>query len=682
MACLRKFWRNFRQTRAFVITVLLALLAVVCLAEFLFSNRLRLEMSGHTEKELDLSEAVLKDGAKRKEGGIVMRKGSTVLFKQVQTEVGVIELTVKSIESDELQKIELKASTMEDANKKDYRVYSLGRLYTDEPCYLRLDSSGNVRTLRLQCTLGEATLLTSVVLNRMPPLSFSLIRALLVYGLIVGLWSIWHFRAWKILYDDQKNSHRYAMILVVTLCMICVTLCCSDAALKEFPYTETDISAYEQLFTALHEGRVDIDVGFDPAKLETLESPYDVTERNSSPTAYSGAYWDRAYYKGHFYCYFGIAPVLLVMYPVYILTGSVPNEFFMSMILLLVGTGALFAAVLQIVKYFRLKMPLLLFCLGFPALLFGALFPMNAVSSNMYYVPVSSGLAMLALTFCFAFTALNCNRRIRRRVWFALSGLSLVLTLASRPTMVLYAAALIPPFIAVLTERGRATSQKLIDACSFLVPLLIGVIPIMYYNYIRFDSPFEFGATYQLTLNDISYNHLTFALFGETIVHYFMQSPRIGGLFPYLNPSHLALDTYGQFFFSAAHNMGALYFPMSWAGVAQGVVTKKQPVKKAFYLLLLVLVVLVSFADLCLGGVCLRYIGDIMLPLLLLGLLVLLEICTRADQKCSDGSSFRFFLVCAALCVMTFLVGLALVFSNETNGIKPETFRFFERIFS
>ncbi len=685
---LRKFWRTFRRTRAFVITALLTLLAVVCLAEFLFSNRLRFEMSGHTEKTLDLSDAVLKDGAVRKGNGIVIHQGTTVVFEHVQTEVGVIELTVQPIDSDELQKTEIRISTMEDASKNEYLIHTIGRVYSDEPGYIRFNSTGNVRTMRLQCTFGGDMLLTSVVLNRMPPFSFSFVRALLVYGLIIGLWSIRHFRAWKIMYDDQKASHRYATIVTVTLCAICLTLCCSPAKLNQFPFTEENLNAYERLFTSMHEGRVDLDLGFDPAKLEELENPYDITERNAHPEAHDDVYWDYAYYNGRFYCYFGIAPVLLVMYPVYILTGMVPNSFFISLVLVTVGTAALYAAIMQIVKYFRIKLPLLLLCLGFPALLFGALFPMNVISStvtsNIYYVPVTCGLTMLSLMLYFAFAALNSKRRIQRRVWFALSGLCAVLVLASRPTMVLYAAALIPPFIAVLKERGRATSEKLIDACSFVAPLLIGVIPIMYYNYIRFDSPFEFGSIYQLTVCDISSYHVTFALFGDSIMHYFLQMPQLSGLFPYFYPSHLSLETYGQYFHSEAQSLGAIFFPMWWACALQGEVTKKQPVKKAFYLSLFLLVVLTVFLDTCLGGVCIRYIGDIMLPLVLLGFLVMLELCAKANQKCSDGTSFRIFLVCLTLCALTFLVGFSLLFTNTSGWIHayPPVFRFFERIFS
>ena len=37
-----------------------------------------------------------------------------------------------------------------------------------------------------------------------------------------------------------------------------------------------------------------------------------------------------------------------------------------------------------------------------------------------------------------------------------------------------------------------------------LIPFIIVGLGLMYYNYIRFDSPFDFGANYNLTTNDMT----------------------------------------------------------------------------------------------------------------------------------------------------------------------------------
>lgn len=685
MTRLRKFWRQFRRTRLCLALAALILLAALCGMEYLFSNRAALSLSGYTEAVLPLDEAVLLRHASRTEDGILLEQGACVSFSVTGMEAADVAICASS---DHLQVVELSVSIRDDANKNQYRTKVSGRLYTDEPAFFRLRSAGEVRSLLLECTSGGPVLLTEVALNRRPPTAFSALRVLLVYALLVSLWAIWHFRLWKVLYTPRNRNHRLAAFGSLFLCVLLLVPLCGSMGLKQVPYTESSPSAYEQLFASLLEGRVDLDVQFDAAILESLENPYDYTERSDAVeqagVSRFGPFWDRAYYEGKFYCYFGIAPVLILFFPIYFLTGFAPNLTLVVFLLLLMGTCALFGAMLEMLRYFRIRVPLLLLCLGFPALFFGVLFPMIASCADMYYTALASGLAFLSATLYFGFAALCCGRRVKRRVFFALSGICLVLTVASRPTVVLYAVLLIPPFLGVLADRKRQLSEKLTDAASFLVPLAICTLPLLWYNAIRFGSPFEFGATYQLTFGDIRRNQLSLSLLGETLMHYFLLSPRLSGLFPYLRPNMLELNTYGVYFY-ATESLGALCFPLAWTGGAQGFLTGKQPVKKAVYLLALCVPFAVAFCDLCLGGVNLRYLADILLPLLLVGVLVLLELADRVNEKHSDGTSFRFFCLAWAVLIATFALGLALVFANERSWIyhySPAVFRFFEGIFS
>lgn len=678
----KKFWRCFCRKRFFPFFLFFLVFLLLCGVEYGFSNRLRFEInhSGGKEQTLDLSQAKLSGGAYRTADGIYWKNGSSIVFENVNLEV--VDVAVCAF-SDSLRVLDVTVSMVDDANKRAYRTFVNGRIYTDEEAFFRVHSSGNLRTLRLECKDGGASVLTGVTLNRIPKTSFSVARVLLVFALIVALWCIWHFRAWKILYLSHKQTHRMALCSSLLVCMMVLIVCCSGARLQEFPYRNSSPNAYEQLFASLLEGRLDLDVDCDTDVLDSLENPYDHTERGDAMDAF-GPFWDRAYYQGRFYCYFGIAPVILIFFPFYWLTGCIPNSELTILCLLLIAIAALFGTLLKMVRYFRLPVSVLMLCLGFPVLVMGSMFLTLAVCADMYYVAVASGLTFLSLTFCCGFSALCSSHPVRRRLLFLASGVSLALTVASRPTVVLYAAILIPPFLAVLTERGRSWAQKLLDATSFLLPLLVCMIPILWYNAARFDSPFEFGARYQLTMSDISYNQLSFSLLGETVLHYFLQAPQYTALFPYLRPSYLGLNSYGSYFYSAV-NLGALSFPLAWGGLAQGFVIRKHPVKRASYGLLLVLPFVVAFCDLCLGGVNIRYLADILLPLMLVGILVLAELSGTINRKCSDPTSWRFFCGCFALLLATAYVAFALIFANERNWIyqySPAFFRIFESIFS
>ena len=83
----------------------------------------------------------------------------------------------------------------------------------------------------------------------------------------------------------------------------------------------------------------------------------------------------------------------------------------------------------------------------------------------------------------------------------------------SRPNLLLLAVVFgAPLFLGILFDRKLSVREKLSRALPFLIPVILGGIGIMYYNYLRFDSVFEFGTAYQLTESDIRYNGLTISL--------------------------------------------------------------------------------------------------------------------------------------------------------------------------
>ena len=74
-----------------------------------------------------------------------------------------------------------------------------------------------------------------------------------------------------------------------------------------------------------------------------------------------------------------------------------------------------------------------------------------------------------------------------------------------------------------------------------------------------------------------------------------------------------------------------------------------------------------------------------MFPLILLGLLVLAELQGKANERLSDSSSYRIFLLAFAILALTALVAFFLLFANERDSIyhqSPSVFRFFADLFS
>lgn len=671
------------KKRAIALFALLLVL-LVC-ADLYLSNTDRIALRGKEPVTLDLSSATKRGSAYTVSDGIRVGKGGSLVFSDLSVPVSTV--AVEGI-SDSLQMEQLTLSTMDDGNKMNYRTYVDDRLYTDEPTYFSIRSAGNLRKLRIECKGGDPFTLTSVTLNAKPPLRFHFVRVALVFGAAVLLFVLWKKRLFSAIFDKKKPSHLCAVMLSVLLSLLVVACCCGGAGLKEMPLREPSPNAYEQLFTSLLQGKVSLDVDFDASVLEGCEDPYDYTERNTVVDDVFGTFWDRAYYNGNFYCYFGIAPIFVCYFPVYLLTFGtyIPNATLATMLVLIGAVLGFYGLLLALLRFFRVCVPVPILCLAVPTLTFASLLPMIGTSADMYYLPIASALCFLSLALNFGFRAVLCDQPRRRTTLFVLSGVCSVLTAASRPTIALYLALLIPPFVSVLTERGKTARSKVFAAVSYLTPVLLGACGILYYNFIRFDSVLEFGTSYQLTLSDVSYNRLRPDLLAETFAQYFLQFPAVSGLFPFLTPSHLGLNTYGTYFYSAG-TVGAFCFPVTWAFLGAGTLTRKKPCKRAVYLLALLLPFGVAFLDTCVGGVNIRYLSDVLFPLALLGILILCEAAGKlAESKIfSDGTAYRLSLLLALPMLLSLVMGFALIFANERSWIaagNPYIFRLFERLFT
>lgn len=664
------------------VLVLVLVLLLLCGAEFLLSNRLRLSLRDTEPTELDLAEATVTKATKTAVG-VHLNKGSKLTFSGLSLPVSCVKLKTEN-EKTSVKMIKISAS--DEGNKKSVRTSVQMRMYADEDAVCELVSAGELRTLTIECTEGSTFLLTSVVLNDPPAFRFNFLRVLLVYAIFLALYYAWKRKWWRVLFDEKNAKHNTVLYVSLLVTALIVVPASNGQLLKPYPLTEADPNAYEQLFTSFLNGKTELDLDFDDSVFDTLENPYDYTERNTV-TERLGPFWDRAYYNGNFYCYFGIAPVLTVYFPIYFLTFGhfIPSAGLASMILLCGALLGLLLLLNALIVRFRLRVPALLLFFAMPTVALVGLLPMVGVCADMYYLAFASGFCFLTLSLGLGVAAVVNPKKASRISEFVFSGLCLALTLASRPTMALYGLLLVPVFVGVLLEKERTPKQKCTDALSFVIPLVLGGVAIMCYNYLRFDSFFEFGTTYQLTMSDVSYNKLRLGLLAEAFFHYFLQPPAYSALFPYFTPSYVSLASYGSYLYNTS-TVGAFAFPVVLAGFGSGATSGKDRIKKATWLLCFLLPFGIAFADFCVGGVNLRYMADIMLPLALVGTLVLLELGGKM-MECvrSEKASFCVFLLLVGIFTVSCLFGFALIFANERNWVlstNPAVFRFFEKLFT
>jgi hypothetical protein len=234
-------------------------------------------------------------------------------------------------------------------------------------------------------------------------------------------------------------------------------------------------------------------------RLAQLANPY---------AAYQGIprLHDASYLHGKYYMYFGVTPVALLQLPWVGFTGRYLADALTTAIFSFLGV-ALAAVWLREVR--RRHFPQVAFGWVIAFVLTLALgSPLYAITSSptFYTVPISCaffcGMLMLNLA-----TQAAWHEDWRRGRWY-LAGASLMagLCVGGRPVYVLAGAALLFPFFAMLraappaerVTRGKSLALALVGPVG-----LIGAL-LALHNYLRFDSPFEFGMRYALTGADIT----------------------------------------------------------------------------------------------------------------------------------------------------------------------------------
>ena len=486
--------------------------------------------------------------------------------------------------------------------------------------------------------MQEDAYLKSVTLYDAVPFSFSFLRYLSLFG-IIGLFLVnreFHFT--RIAYDRNKRSHRIAAGCMTGLCILSLLWYFNPhEKLEDFPDQDElqEANPYVQMIDAFQKGQLNLDLEIDK-NLINCEYPYDRVGRDENEIKYV---FDRSFYNGKYYSYFGVAPVLTFMYPVYRLTGKVPTLaqtcYFYAPFTVLFLCLMIFAAARLCCK----KPNFLLLMLMLPAatLLCGVLYCQQ--HPNMYDVVVASGLCFMMLLLWSGMQSVLVKKKWLRMLLFVICGISCVLCVHSRPSMAISALTLTPFFLKILLDKEQPVRSRIGQAAAFVIPVIIGAAATMYYNAQRFSSPFDFGAGYQLTISNVQANTLRLSALPAVIFHYFMQAPSHSSIFPFFKLSLYSLDNY-HMYNNMEHTMGTLCFPMMLLGallvpraVRSGITGKATLLQtRAEIIMLFSMAVLTAWLDFCIGGVSLRYTIDYM-PVILLGTIIVLLNTIRTPQS-------------------------------------------------
>lgn len=520
------------------------------------------------------------------------------------------------------------------------------------------------------------------VYNKLP-YEFSSIRFIGILLIIFCISAIRSTKFASVTFDIKKNSHFWTIgILIAAWTLVsCLSMVSSRAnqwAPTEYrtpiKYNSEAVDEmhvadnYGQLFDAIKKGQVYLDIKPDESLTDLNENDvYDKTYRENAKADYL---FDHVYYNGKYYSYFGIVPVFTFYFPYEALTGYVPSMYQANIFFSLQSMFFFCLMLIEIILTYCKRPNFLLTILLIPAtsVLCGAIYCLQY--PNVYDIAVSSGTGYAFMSVFFGLLACRCKGMKKRGVLFFLSGLAFIMAIGSRPTAALMALILAPTYLHLLLGKQYNLKQKIMQAGLFLIPIFIGAIGLCYYNYLRFGSPFEFGAKWQLTISNMdSYKFRLTGIF-SSIYHYFLTMPESRDYFPFFTYGVWSDGNY-LMFNNVEQNIGVLMYPiifltfiLLYRGVKNheyninlGTVTIVE--NRGYIIVSFVLAFFLAWMDFCYAGVSIRYTFDFIPLLLLVASVLILQNCTL--------TGFRYHLAVFSI-VATFILQFFLQFDGHIMG--------------
>ena len=517
------------------------------------------------------------------------------------------------------------------------QFYSLPRITIDpdDPGshYIKLNLSGKAKSIKITVSdVPENTLLIQDIgINRTRPLDFSILR---YAGIFIVLLLIYAIRPGSEIYKIPYQPKQQLQKLLIAFLLIAQLAVAAGITLGNETYCDPPWIhhyQYHELAVALSEGHFYLDI--EPSQeLMAMENPYDKNERNYLNV---DAQWDTAYYEGKYYSYFGVLPVLVYYLPYYLMTG----EAFPTHIGIIINCAAIIAGIyflmdILVRKYFR-QASVGLFAILQILLTLGSGLLLIVNPPTFYNMPVSMALALTVW-------GLYCWQRAVRENdtpdcrFLALGALFMALVAPCRPQMLVGSFLILPmlwkPFMKGLRQSKKTAVRQLI---ALALPYIIVAVLLMYYNYARFGSPFDFGANYNLTTNDMTHRgfHLDRLPFG--LFMYLFQTPGFCGRAPFMIPTSIttayqgttiAETMYGGFLWFNLITGALLFF-----GNVKDTLRKKGLM--SLCLLSVLLGIIVVCADIEMAGILQRYGCDFGFFLMLPAVITVLALHERAGVK-------------------------------------------------
>lgn len=501
-----------------------------------------------TTTDIKFSEGLLQDG----ENAVINDVSNcTITLDNIDKTVYSVYFDMIQKSSEEEQKnekvISCHLSIKDDGNMASY--YSIpndGAAHKIVPTeknskWVRIHPYGKLQGLQItfdqeSIQTGDTIKINGIILNGKHPMNFSIIRFfILFFGITFFALFRGKSKYYKICFIDISKNKRNLMISIMVAVQILIFWWMGQSTfLFSEEYDGGAGKEYHFLTESLSEGHTWLKQT-PPEYLQEMDNPYDPTMRYQHYEETGEWYqWDAAYYDGKYYVYFGVIPVLLFYLPYYFLTGKMLSNtmvVFLAAAISMVFLGRLLKIIVE--RYFPRTSALtfgLLLWVSMTIFGFTNLFR----SVQVYEVAIAVGL-MFAIAGLDLWVESVQGDKVLSKLKLFFGSLCIALVAGCRPGIILIAFVSFVIFREFLIKDKKICLHKYKKTfLIFIVPFIIVAAGLMYYNYIRFHSPFDFGASYNLTTNDVTRRGFSLGRLPIGIYEYLFSPLSLNGIFPYI----------------------------------------------------------------------------------------------------------------------------------------------------
>lgn len=627
------------------------------------------------------------------DGSFSVPAGETIQFPELNAEIENIKIDLSNKNAGS---VDVEVLLTDEANEF---YFSAGerQLFTfvEKSQYLNIHSSGKTNHLALVFDSDtEEISLDGISINANRPFEFSFLRLLIVFG---ALCLIYIFKPSSVLYKKKliEAQSLKSSLMMAFLCLQCGLIIVLGSINPTFmgiategynsykwdgsgiDFTELSMkhhNQYDELAQAILNGKTYIDNDDVPESLKNLENPYDTALRSAASAESGDSYrWDVAYFDGHYYVYFGIVPLLIMYLPFRALFGTpFPSAVGIMIFAFIFAVGVFKLLDLLCQKKFK--------SISVGAFLLTALSFINCCGAmflvkrpDFYSVPIITSMAFVIWGIYLWLKGLWNEKS--NNLQFLLGSLFMALSVGCRPQSVLICGIALPLFLGYFFKDNFIFKKEGIKKLILLgAPFIIVASGIMYYNFIRFGSPFDFGSSYNLTTNDVTRRGFELGRTFFGIFTYLFQTPQLTGEFPYLQAVEIETAYLGKTIHENCFGGLITSLPMLWFIFALPKAKEGLKEKKLFALSLTLLFIGLALvvADTQAGGLLQRYFSDFGYIFFLLAVIVIFAL-YDSDKLENNAKSLNALIIFSAFLSIFYSFALAFSVSDVTIDTQNPT---------